>query len=249
MPSWIGPWEIVILSPSLIAGCVALVFYLITAQTALSRCAVERRTMAPGLVWLAMIPVFGFVWIIVVAVALARSLGSEFKAKEIAGPARPGWGIGVAAGSLFCAATVFLALAIVAAAAGLGEDHGFGGDPLISLGAWLWGLLGLAALVCWIIHWVQVSGFSSRLVWPEGAVPYGPPLYPGAPFGGSPYAPQPPYAAPQVRPAEPRAAGADPYGDFCPACGRHVPGTRFCPHCGRDRKPPESGSDPPPTAG
>ena len=49
MPSWIGPWEIM-----LSIGClVAAIFYLITLQQALARCSPQNRKMAPGLVWVA----------------------------------------------------------------------------------------------------------------------------------------------------------------------------------------------------
>ncbi len=41
---------------------VAGIFYLVTLQTALGRCARRNRTMEPGLVWLSITPLVHFVW-------------------------------------------------------------------------------------------------------------------------------------------------------------------------------------------
>src|SRR6185312_1059145 len=41
---------------------IALVFFLLALQDALKKCAPSSRTMAPGEVWLWIIPVFGLVW-------------------------------------------------------------------------------------------------------------------------------------------------------------------------------------------
>ena len=77
MPSLIWPWEIM-----LSIGClVAAIFYLITLQQALARCSPQNRKMAPGLVWLEIIPVIGFVCQFFVAMALWKSLVSELRAK------------------------------------------------------------------------------------------------------------------------------------------------------------------------
>ena len=230
MDSYWHPWYLISLSPVVIGWYIALIFYLGSAQSALSRCSAENRTMAPRKVWLAMIPVFGFLWVIVVALSLSESLEKELRTKEIRHLSAPGRDFGVTAGSLFCVATLFLALAIAAAATGLSADSEFGSNQVADFGWAMWFLSGAAGLALWVVHWVQAQRASSRIIqpwtWNDKPQPY-----PGA------YAwPQPPY----------QAAVRDPDGGFCQACGRYVPGTRYCPACGRDRRPAESDHAAPP---
>jgi hypothetical protein len=231
MNTYWHPWDLIYLSPVVIGWYIALVFYLMSAQTGLTRCAAERRAMAPRRVWLALIPVFGFAWVIVVALALSTSLEGELGAKEIRNVSAPGRAFGVTAGSLFCVATVFLALAIVAGATGLSADPELGDNQVASFGWVMWFLSGAAGLALWVVNWVQVQRVSSRLAqpwtWNSAPRPY-PAMYAW---------PQPPYAGPAAAagPAVPPAAAPDPLGDFCPACGRRTPATRFCPHCGKER--------------
>lgn len=234
MNSYWHPWVLIYLSPVVIGWYIALVFYLISAQTALSRCSAESRTMPPRRVWLAMIPVFGFVWVIVVALSLSESLGNDLRAKEIRSLSAPGRAFGVTAGSLFCVATVFLALAIAAAATGLSANQELGNNPVADFGWVMWFLSGAAGLVLWGVHWAQVYRVSSRLLQPW-TWNYKPQPYPGAYVW-----PQPPYPV-APGPADPAAAGRNPHGEFCPACGQYVPGTIYCPQCGKDRRP--AGSD------
>ena len=221
------PWDLIYLSVVVIGWYIALVFYLVSAQGALSRCSAESRTMAPRGVWLAMIPVFGFAWVFVVALALSQSLENELRAKEIRNFSAPGRAFGVTAGSLFCVAAVFLALAITASATGLGDDWNLGYNEVAEFGWVMWFLTGAAGLALWAVHWVQASRVSSRLLQPW-TWNYSPQPYPGA------------YAWPQTwYPPAPGApvAGRDPRGEFCPACGRYAVDTRYCPYCGKDRRP------------
>ena len=50
------------------------ILYLLTLQRTLNRCDPSSRTMSPGLVWLCIVPVFGFVWTFFVVNAIADSL-------------------------------------------------------------------------------------------------------------------------------------------------------------------------------
>lgn len=235
--SW-EPWDLIYLSVVVIGWYIALVFYLVNAQGALARCSAESRTMTPRTVWLALIPVFGFAWVIVVALALSKSLENELRAKEIRSLSAPGRAFGVTAGSLFCVATVFMVLGIAASATGLGGDSEFGYNQVAEFGWVMWFLTGAAGLALWTVHWVQAQRVSSRLLqpwtWNNDPQPY-----PGAYAWPQPWYPMAP---------GPPSAGRDPRGEFCSACGRYAVDTRYCPYCGKDRRP--AGGEPParPTA-
>ena len=116
------------------------VFYLLSLQRTLERCAPVSRTLSPGLVWLMLIPLFNLVWHFIVVVNISKSLHNEFARRNIpnAEP-EPGKGIG-------------LAMCILAAT---------GLIPLIGI------LTSLAGFICWIVYWVKVSGYS-RFLEPQG---------------------------------------------------------------------------------
>ena len=226
--SW-NPWDLIYLSAVVIGWYVALIFYLISAQSVLSSFPVAGRTMSPRRVWLALIPVFGFAWLIFVALSLTESLESELRAKEIRNLYAPRRAFGVAAGCLLCVATVFMVLAIVAASTGLSADSD-GYNQAAEFGWVMWFLSGAAGLALWAVQWAQGHRVWSRLLrpWTWNCAPQ---PYPGAYVW--PQAPYPP--APGL--AGTAAGDQDPCGEFCPACGRHMSGTRFCPYCGKERRP------------
>jgi hypothetical protein len=160
------------------------VFFLLTLQRALSKCAPANRTMSPGLVWLQIIPFFGFIWQFFVVIAVANSLDNEFAARRIPEEPKPGQSIGLA----MCITRVCTVI------------------PFLGI------LAGIASVVLWIVYWVKIAGFSRKLDFAPGA-PFSPPPYmggypsPGA-IGGAPYPsagleqPDYPGAAPaQVSPA------------------------------------------------
>jgi hypothetical protein len=66
------------------------IFYCLTLQKALNRCAPENRAMAPGMVWLMFIPLFNLVWQFFVVINMAKSLGAEFQKRGIAEEPEPG---------------------------------------------------------------------------------------------------------------------------------------------------------------
>src|SRR5579863_6262009 len=73
------------------------IFYLLTLQNALAKCAPVARTMEPGMVWLCIIPLFSVIWNFFVVMALAKSLGNEFRRRGIPYPdPLPGQSIGMA---------------------------------------------------------------------------------------------------------------------------------------------------------
>jgi type IV pilus assembly protein PilA len=142
---------------------VAYIFFLVSLSSALSKCSRTSRTMEPGLVWLMLVPVVGFVMQFLVVIALAKSLGNEFRARGIPNTEpEPGQSTGIA----MC----------VCAVCGI--------VPLLNL-------LALPAyLILLIIYWAKISGFSrtldqvpgtnvAGLYMPQYSHPDVPPLQPG----------------------------------------------------------------------
>jgi hypothetical protein len=136
----VGLEELLLLG--LVCGALLLVpaiFYLLTLQRALERCAPESRTMPPGQVWLLLIPLFNVVWQFIVVNSIAASLRNEFARRTIPlAEAEPGKSVGL----VLCVASV----------AGI--------VPLLNI------LAGPVSLVCWILYWVKISGYSSMLIPP-----------------------------------------------------------------------------------
>jgi hypothetical protein len=125
------------------------IFYLVTLQNALAKCAPVSRTMEPGMVWLSIIPLFSVIWNFFVVMALAKSLGNEFRRRGVPYPdPLPGQSIGMA--MCICGACGMI--------------------PIINF------LAGPAAFVLWIIYWLRVAEFSRMLDFPPVAIPV-PPAY------------------------------------------------------------------------
>ncbi len=160
-------WRIGGLEISIILGVVAIllvmmVFYLLTLQKAFSRCAPQNRAMSPGLVWLTLIPIFGLGWEFVVVMSLARSLRAESVSRNMASQPNPGVDVGLA----------MCTLQLVSVALRSAPDSRALGILLI--------VLGVASIICWIIYWVQIAGYSGRI-----ALPYVAPSPPAPPTGAA----------------------------------------------------------------
>ncbi len=112
-----------------------LIFYCLTLQKALNRVSRECRAMAPGMVWLLFIPLFNLVWQFFVVTNMAKSLGCEFQKRGIVEEPTPGQTIGIVMCIVGCCCLV----------------------PFLNL------LCAPAYLVCWILYWVKIAGYSSKL--------------------------------------------------------------------------------------
>ena len=133
-----------------ILGVLLAVFilYLRTLQQALQRCSPELRTMPPGQVWLIFIPFFNFVWQFLIVAHLARSLEAEYRKRGLPIERDPGKALGIAVCILHCCTIV----------------------PIIGI------LPGLAAVICGIIYWSKIAGYSARIAGPPP-----PPVIGGSP--------------------------------------------------------------------
>ena len=114
------------------------ILFLLTLQKALTRVAPERRTMNPPMVWLGLIPLFNVIWNFFMVLALSKSLGAELTARNIPHENEPGKTIGL----------VWAALGAACLVPGLNF------------------LLGIPALIMWIIYWVKIAGFSGMIADP-----------------------------------------------------------------------------------
>jgi hypothetical protein len=112
------------------------IFYLLTLQNALAKCAPVSRTMDPAMVWLLIIPLVHLIWGFFVVMALGRSLGNEFRRRAIPFPdPLPGQSIGMAMCICACCGII----------------------PIINF------IAGPAAFVLWIVYWVKIAEFSRAL--------------------------------------------------------------------------------------
>ena len=114
------------------------IFYLLTLQKALNRCSPENRAMAPGLVWLLLIPLVNLVWHFFVVLNMSKSLGAEFQKRGMAEEPKPGQTIGLVMCIVGCCCLI----------------------PCLNI------LCVPGFLVCWILYWVKIAGFSKKLAAP-----------------------------------------------------------------------------------
>jgi len=137
----IGPWQIVpIVFLSILIMLIPTIFYIITLQKTLNRCAPENRAMPPENVWLLLIPIFSMVWQFIVVGNIAKSLAAEFRQRDIqVEEIEPGKSLGLA----YCILNVCSII------------------PFLGI------LTALAGLICWILYWVKIDGYSAKLAFPQ----------------------------------------------------------------------------------
>lgn len=129
----------------LVGGLIGLaiaIFYLLTLHKCLSRVSPQNRAMAPGLVWLNLIPFVGLVWNFFVVLNISKSLVAEGQTR----------GIDLGDGGK----TIGLVMAILVACSLI---------PLINM------LTSIGSLVFWIMYWVKIAGYSNQLAQSAPAAP------------------------------------------------------------------------------
>ncbi len=138
------PWHLMLLG--LIGACVfvPVIFFLVTLQNALNKCAPASRAMGPGLVWLLLIPFFNLIWNFFVVMGTAKSLANEYARRGIPSPEpAPGQPIGLAMSICACCGII----------------------PRLGK------LAELASLVLWIVYWVKIAEYSRNLDMPQIGIP------------------------------------------------------------------------------
>jgi hypothetical protein len=112
------------------------VVYIPRLQRTFEKCSPASRTMSPGKVWLLLIPLFNDLWHFYVVSNLAKSLENEFKSMKVSNAdSQAGKLVGFAMCILFLCSFV----------------------PKIGLCCWF------AGIVCWIVYWVKIEGYSRIL--------------------------------------------------------------------------------------
>lgn len=114
---------------------VPAVFFLLTLRKALERCSPESRTTSPNSVWMMFIPLFNIIWQFLLVIKISESLHNEFTKRNMTEDPYPGKSLGIA--------TCILNLC--------------GIIPVVGI------LTSVAGLVCWIMYWVKISGYSNKL--------------------------------------------------------------------------------------
>jgi hypothetical protein len=145
MGELIQPWHIAVLI--MVFGLfflLPLIFYILTLQRALEKCAPSSRSFSPEMLWLLVVPLVNLVWHFMVVIGMAKSLENEFRRRNAPGiEPLPGQSIGIA--MCVCAACSIV--------------------PLLGF------LAAIAYLILWIIYWVRIAEFSRVLsMLPEPAL-------------------------------------------------------------------------------
>jgi H+/Cl- antiporter ClcA len=147
MGDLLQPWHLIVVLFVLGVLLIPAIFYLLTLQNALSKCAPTSRTMEPGMVWLLLIPLLNLIWNFIVVTSMARSLANEYARRGIpSSEPLPGQSIGIAMSVCNCCCII----------------------PV--LGAFA----GLAGLVLWIVYWIKIAEFSRTLDISQPVAPIAP---------------------------------------------------------------------------
>ncbi len=116
---------------------VPIVFYLIMIQSILRMISIENQKMNPDLVWLMLIPIFGFVWQFIFVKKVSDSLKAEFiKMNILINEEIPGFSIGISYYILFCCLII----------------------PKIGIIAFIGGV------ICWVIYWNRIKLYKNQLI-------------------------------------------------------------------------------------
>ena len=119
------------------------IFFLITMQRTMESVSPDLREMEPQLAWLMLIPLFSYVWRIILILRLADSLEEEFRRRKIEiMEARPGVGLGLTWAFLTAASFLISFLDVPA----------------------VFYILFLSGLTCWILYWVKIVSYRNLLL-------------------------------------------------------------------------------------
>src|SRR5262245_28771156 len=110
--------------------------FCLTLMRCLQRISPRNRTMEPGLVWLNLVPCLGTIWTFITVTKLTESLRKEYRWRRWRTRQGFGGGVGTAHATLNLIGKI-----------PLGCSFPF----------------NIASLICLIVYWVQIAGFSARL--------------------------------------------------------------------------------------
>ena len=130
---------------------VITVLYHVSLMRAIQACVPDNRTMAPGLVWLNLVPLLNLVWQFVTVVQVGGSLKREYADRGL----RNGGSFGTPTGIVLYAIGLVgnvLANGFLLAAMETREE------TLAVIALVVYGLSGLVQFVLFIVYWVQIAG-------------------------------------------------------------------------------------------
>jgi hypothetical protein len=111
------------------------IFYILTLQKALRKCAPSSVTLEPGLIWLYLVPFVNIIFHFFIVLGMAKSLGNEFRRRGVVAEPEPGKALGLT--MCICACGFMIPI--------LGQ------------------LALLGHLVLWIVYWVKIADYSRML--------------------------------------------------------------------------------------
>lgn len=148
----------------LAAMLIPALLFLLSQQNTLKAIKQENRRFHPGLVWLQLIPLFGQIWQFVVVSRIADAIKSEIAFRQedtIFGVAdasavaemgkRPTFAIGMA----YC---ILITIGVILQ---------FKTNYRVSDYQWvimIGPLFSLSGMICWIIYWVKLAQYKTKLV-------------------------------------------------------------------------------------
>jgi hypothetical protein len=133
------------------------ILFLLTQQNTLKAIRPENRSLAPGLVWLQLIPIVGQIWQFFVVPRIAASIQRQWQTEDkdsILGINADAVADGSTGKPTLVMGIAYCSLSILTIVFNLFTRDGM---PTLS------GLLGLATMTCWIVYWVQLAGWKRRL--------------------------------------------------------------------------------------
>lgn len=119
------------------------IFYILTLQKALSRCAPQNRATSPESVWLLLIPFFNMIWQFILYPRISESLEKEFLSRHLPIEPEPAKKLGLAVAVLHLCWFI----------------------PVVHV------FTGIAGLVCLALYWQRISDYSNRLAYPAAYSP------------------------------------------------------------------------------
>lgn len=143
-----GPMQIIVIL-SLIVGLLITIFYNLTLQKAMAAVSKHNQSVAPGLIWLNLIPIpfLNSIWTMIFGILACNAINKD-AGKKIAPSALA---VIYPSISIF---TSILALIMNATASYRGPEEEF----LLIVG-----VLSLTTFVLWIIFWVQINNARNKL--------------------------------------------------------------------------------------
>lgn len=147
------------------------IFYFLNLQKTVKAAAPENRKLAPGKVWIMMIPVIGTIYSFIAIPKIADTIAAEYKSKgQPLESARPTFGVGMAMavtralGWVFSFMTMGNTMKIYSASfSGNVEEMTMYAEQQNGLVSGFSTVVSLAWCILFIVYWVQTAGYKNKM--------------------------------------------------------------------------------------